>query len=870
MYSQLPQLSKNKSTLLRKFIPRIFLLGSALFALGLPLHTYAAHHTYDMGDATNYNIRFDGAGAGDYFSHVAIQIADFDHDHKPDVAIESLNSDNNSRSNSGSVYIIFNSLLSTFTNGSSIDLADTNNWNIRFDGAVTTGTLGNGMAIADVNGDTSPDLIMAEPFADQHARTNSGSVYVIYSTIFDELSGTGNILDINNPANWNFRFDGVTAQDNLGDGIISTADFDNDGVQDIAFSARDNDYNGRLNSGSAYIISHALLEQYSGTGNTFDLTDATSYTLRIDGAVADDNLSHGAIEVADFNDDSSPELLLGAFRAENNGYTDSGSVYLLDNALLAGYGSTTGNTLDLANSANWNIRFDGPRSTGGIGSFMSLFSITTANISSATDILFGALGSDNNGIESGSIYYISNGLITQYESTTGNTLDLANSANWNIRFDGENASDLFGYLVNGMKADIDSDGIDDIFTTSRLTDQNGRVDSGSFYVIPGGFAQSFPGTGNIVDMSTISVGQRYDGAGAGDWLSYLKSNLISDLNGDGSPDLLIGSNTADNNGRIDSGSLYVIYNFPHTFTAGATLGSITTGNTYTFTGSIIAPDSTTDIAAVQYQLDSNAPTGDWHSCIPDDGLFDGITSEGWTCALSGLSSGTHTISIRAQDSNEFFSAPSHYLSKSFIIDSNAAISSVSANRAHTTMMVNWTTDAPGSSIVEYWNARNGPTLTTAESDISPRVINHLINLTGLEECATYRYRITSEDSAGNRVTSATHTAPGPCDTGKGGSSRGAKSKVLKTPQKPVSAKISPELKTKQGRVLPQDFSQALTATPKLINAWENLHLTCQRNYLDLVLKAINPNVRSLRIQAIVKTLEKFSTPAQAQRICRKI
>jgi len=70
--------------------------------------------------------------------------------------------------------------------------------------------------------------------------------------------------------------------------------------------------------------------------------------------------------------------------------------------------------------------------------------------------------------------------------------------------------------------------------------------------------------------------------------------------------------------------------------------------------------------------------------------------------------------------------------------------------------ISWITDEISSSEVIYG-------LTTiidqesGEQDISPRVTSHTVELTGLQECTIYFYKIESTDASGNILSNGIHT-----------------------------------------------------------------------------------------------------------------
>lgn len=74
----------------------------------------------------------------------------------------------------------------------------------------------------------------------------------------------------------------------------------------------------------------------------------------------------------------------------------------------------------------------------------------------------------------------------------------------------------------------------------------------------------------------------------------------------------------------------------------------------------------------------------------------------------------------------------------------------------TNKVITWETNEATSSVVTY-----GPTIgmstATTETDISPRVTSHVVELSDLLSCSIYYLTVTSRDAAGNQATSATQS-----------------------------------------------------------------------------------------------------------------
>src|SRR3989344_3495434 len=90
--------------------------------------------------------------------------------------------------------------------------------------------------------------------------------------------------------------------------------------------------------------------------------------------------------------------------------------------------------------------------------------------------------------------------------------------------------------------------------------------------------------------------------------------------------------------------------------------------TPTLSGS--ATDSLGTVSNVQFQMD--ATSGSWTACSADDGSFDEAT-ETFTCTPSALSDGSHTMYVRAMDSNSNTTASDSESSDTFTIYATAPV-----------------------------------------------------------------------------------------------------------------------------------------------------------------------------------------------------
>ncbi len=89
--------------------------------------------------------------------------------------------------------------------------------------------------------------------------------------------------------------------------------------------------------------------------------------------------------------------------------------------------------------------------------------------------------------------------------------------------------------------------------------------------------------------------------------------------------------------------------------------------------------------------------------------------------------------------------------KAITIDTTApTIIQFGATPSSTTAIVTWETNENSSSIVDY-GVTNSYETSTAESDTSPRVTSHTVNLSSLVPCTTYFFQVRSRDAALNSV-----------------------------------------------------------------------------------------------------------------------
>lgn len=416
---------------------------------------------------------------------------------------------------------------------------------IRFDGEAAGDHSGAGVTrLGDVNGDQITDFAIAAPRASHRRRSLSGSVYVVFGQPLPLGGRLGFVRG--------FRIDGARAYDSLGaaighlppvflDGddshvrtsVAPVGDMNGDGLDDLIVGAWGAGFEGRRLSGSAWVV---FGKQDTGSIDLAGPFDG----FRIVGAEAGHWVGASVAGVGDVNGDSVPDVLVGTPHASNNGRSFAGAAFVV-------YGKSTSTTVDLADIGEsvsaLGFRIDGARSGNQIS--WALSGAGDVNEDGLFDVaVSGRYISNNDRGFSGSVYVV--------YGSAGSGPDLGSLGPRGYRIDGAEAGNQIGSAL-ASAGDVNGDRVPDLAIGSQYSSQNGRGFSGSVHIVFG--ATSSP----TIDLAALGTrGRRIDGAEAGDQIGSAVQN-IGDANGDGIPDLILGSRYASPYGFGFAGATFVVY-----------------------------------------------------------------------------------------------------------------------------------------------------------------------------------------------------------------------------------------------------------------------------------------------------------------------
>ena len=414
----------------------------------------------------------------------------------------------------------------------------------------------------DVNGDGFADLIVGVPYGNDGG-ADAGEAYVVFgkSSGFGTVDGAGrSFIDLATLSpTAGFIIQGDRAGDQAGWSVSSAGDVNGDGFADLIVGARLGD-DGGYNAGEAYVVfgKASGIGTVNGTGRAvIDLTAlSASAGFIIQGDALDDSAGRSVSSAGDVNGDGFGDLIVGAPFGDDGG-NNAGEAYV-----VFGKASGFGSVVDLTTLAP----ADGFIVQGDESVDITGFSVSSAgdvNGDGFADLILGATGGDDGGLDAGEAYVVfgkASGFGT-VDGTGRAIIDLTTlSASAGFIIQGDEANDTAGRSVSSA-GDVNGDGFADLIIGADRGSDGGAA-AGEAYVIFGkasGFG-TLDGAGRAVfDLTglTGTDGFAIQGDTASDQVGRSVSSA-GDVNGDGFADLIVGALQGDDGGE-NAGEAYVLF-----------------------------------------------------------------------------------------------------------------------------------------------------------------------------------------------------------------------------------------------------------------------------------------------------------------------
>jgi hypothetical protein len=334
--------------------------------------------------------------------------ADVNGDHINDIAMGAPMAGAPSKTAGGAVYVVFGShapvsvaTASLYPNGAYTNAATNpaapSLIGSRYDGFQVNSHTGMSLtALPDLNGDGLAELAVGSPDVGFH-RPLEGNVAVLWGKALGVHITLNDLWGAGYPYYFHIDFPAIDQQ-HVGVSVASVGDMTGDGLPDIAIGAPYADYNGRIDSGSVWIISGH--RQDIGPPECYTMTPPASppgpchlpwiklYALqpgegyRIDGAAAGDELGSSLAGVGDQNGDGVNDVAIGEVGASPSGRAHAGQV-----VVVAGVSNFS--SRDLATSAPLQTII-GAAAGAGLGA--SVAAAGDDDVDGHVDILAGAPG----------------------------------------------------------------------------------------------------------------------------------------------------------------------------------------------------------------------------------------------------------------------------------------------------------------------------------------------------------------------------------------------------------------------------------------------------------------------------------------------
>jgi hypothetical protein len=383
-------------------------------------------------------------------------------------------------------------------------------------------------AIGDLEVDGVVDLVVGAP-GDDSGGSDRGAVWVLFMDSDGTVDMEQKISDREGDFNGILR-DG----DAFGSAVTAiygpNGDLNGDQIRDIAVGAPGDD-DGGSDRGAVWIL---FLNQ---DGTVQDEAKISASDGNFGGDLDDgDRFGASLALLGDLDGDKIADLAVGA-PGDDDGEPDAGAIWIL---FMNSDGTVRTEQKISADSGSLDALL---RSGDAFGS--AIANIDTLNGDTAPDIVVGAPGDDDGGLDAGAAWVL-------YLATNGRVIDEQKISPLEGDFEGAiRAGDEFGYALANA-GDVDNDGISDLLVGAP-GDDDGGTDSGAAWLLFPGPDGKVNGAQKLSPLegllgATLVTGDRFGSAVAG----------IGNLDASRATDFAVGAPFTDDGG-IDTGSIWILF-----------------------------------------------------------------------------------------------------------------------------------------------------------------------------------------------------------------------------------------------------------------------------------------------------------------------